>query len=826
MNGEQQHTKQPVTVPPSSDTSYDESKVLVLEGTEHVRKRPSMYIGDTALRGLHHLVYEVVDNSIDEAMAGVCKNISVVIHGDGSISITDDGRGFPVGMKEGFGMSALELCLTKLGAGAKFDRDSYKISGGLHGVGVSVVNALSEWFRATTHRDGQTWTMYFKAGKTTEPLKAIGQAGGTGTTITFKPDASIFRELDFHYEILAKRLRELAYLNNGLTITLTDERTGKTETYAYERGILQFVEHLNEGRTPLHTPPLFFSHEDKQQRLILEVALQYTDKYNETMLSFVNNINTVEGGTHLSGFRSALTRTINAYARKTNLLKNNDPTPTGDDIREGLTSIISVKVPEPQFEGQTKTKLGNGEVGTFVETSVNDMLGRFLEENPAEAKRIVGKTVQASLAREAARRARETARKSAMVGGGLSRKLVDCSSRDVESTELFIVEGDSAAGSAKGHRDSKTQAILPIRGKILNVEKARLHKIFAHQEILEMIKAIGTGIGAEDFDISKLRYGKIIIMTDADVDGSHIRTLLLTFFFRHLRPLIDKGVVYIAQPPLYQLAKGKQRSYLIDDAALNERLTSFGLEKSTLEIRRPDTAVRVLDATELHELQDLVERIQHHARILGRRGIIFRQFVDCSDENGHLPMFRAADKTEERFFHNEEACEIYRNQLAADGQNATKTELPEVRNLQDCFESLSNFGCNVEDLFLRREEQITGELSPAVFVLRAGSEDIRELNDLAELPTGIREIGTRGREIKRFKGLGEMNKDELWETTMDPANRILRKIIVGETDNDPEQADIEGAEADRIFSILMGENVESRREFINTNAIHVNNLDI
>ena len=371
--------QQPQALPPNPNADYDESKVLVLEGTEHVRKRPSMYIGDTALRGLHHLVYEVVDNSIDEAMAGVCKNISVTIHGNGSVSVTDDGRGFPVGVKEGFGMSALELCLTKLGAGAKFDRDSYKISGGLHGVGVSVVNALSEWLRATTRRDGRVWTMYFEAGKTVEPLTTTGDADGSGTTITFKPDAEIFRETDFHYEILAKRLRELAYLNNGLTITLTDERDGKTETYVYERGILQFVEHLNEGRTPLHTPPLFFRHEDEEQRLILEVSLQYTDKYNETVLSFVNNINTVEGGTHLSGFRAALTRTINAYARKTNLLKANDPTPTGDDIREGLTSIISVKVPEPQFEGQTKTKLGNGEVGTFVETTVNDMLGQFLE---------------------------------------------------------------------------------------------------------------------------------------------------------------------------------------------------------------------------------------------------------------------------------------------------------------------------------------------------------------------------------------------------------------------------------------------------------------
>ena len=413
-----------------------------------------------------------------------------------------------------------------------------------------------------------------------------------------------------------------------------------------------------------------------------------------------------------------------------------------------------------------------------------------------------------------------------MTGGGLSRKLVDCSSRDVESTELFIVEGDSAAGSAKGHRDARTQAILPIRGKILNVEKARLHKILSHQEILEMIKAIGTGIGAEDFDISKLRYGKIIIMTDADVDGSHIRTLLLTFFFRHLRPLIDSGAIFIAQPPLYQLAKGKQRSYLIDDAALNERLTNFGLEKTSLEIRRTDAPVRTLNATELRELQDVVERIQHHARILGRRGIIFPEFVKQRDGNGHLPTLRISTKTEEKFFNSEQDGEAYHTQLAATGQAVVKTELAEAHNLQQCFDCLCKFDCTVEDLFLQREELVTGELSPAIFVLRTGADEIKELNNLAELPVGIREIGTRGREIKRFKGLGEMNKDELWETTMDPANRVLRKVIVGETDDDPEQSEIEGAEADRIFSILMGENVDSRREFIETNAIHVNNLDV
>jgi len=813
-----------------SPSSYDASKVQVLEGTDHVRRRPSMYIGDTGLRGLHHLVYEVVDNSIDEAMAGVCQNIKVVLYDDGSVSIEDDGRGFPIGMKEEYGMSALELCLTKLGAGAKFDRDSYKVSGGLHGVGVSVVNGLSEWLRAETRREGRTWAMRFERGKTTRPLEALGPTDATGTLIHFKPDAEIFREVDFHYDILANRLRELAYLNSGLLISITDEREGTSDTFSFDRGIREFVEHLNKGKAPLHAPPVYFERHDPEQRLILEVALQYTDAYKESTLSFVNNINTVEGGTHLSGFRTALTRTVNAYARKNNLLKNNDPTPSGEDVREGLTTIVSVKVPEPQFEGQTKTKLGNSEVGTFVETTVNEMLGSYLEEHPPEAKRVIAKVVQASLARQAARKARETARKSALVGSGLSRKLVDCSSRDVDATELFIVEGDSAAGSAKGYRDAKTQAILPIRGKILNVEKARLHKVLSHEEILEIIKAIGTGISTgadeEDFDAAKLRYGRIIIMTDADVDGSHIRTLLLTFFFRHLRPLIDRGVVFIAQPPLYQLAKGKTRHYLLDDTTLNTRLTELGLQRISLEIRRSEDDTRTITDQRLADLLGLIEEISRHARILRRRGIVFREFVDRRDDAGHLPIIRAATGAEERYFHDEQAYLAYHDQLAAQGQPVIRHDLTEAQHLERCFARLTEFNCDAEDLFLHREEQITGDLSPAIFILHTTQGEERELENLAELPVGVRAIGARGWDVKRFKGLGEMNKEELWETTMDPANRVLRRVIVGETGDDPEQADIDAVEADRIFAILMGENVESRREFIEQNAIHVKNLDV
>ncbi len=809
-------------------STYDESNVLVLEGTEHVRKRPSMYIGDTGLRGLHHLVYEVLDNSIDEAMAGACRSIAVIIFNDGSVSVEDDGRGIPVGPKlvDGQEMSALEVCLTKLGAGAKFDRDSYKVSGGLHGVGVSVVNALSEWLRTTVRREGKLWTMSFERGKTARGLEVAGEAADTGTLVHFKADPEIFREVDFHYDILANRVRELAYLNSGLSIAITDERSGTSETFCFDHGIREFAEHLNKGKTPLHTPAVYFKQEDVQQRLILEVALQYTDAYSETTLSFVNNINTVEGGTHLSGFRTALTRTLNNYARKSNLLRANDPTPQGEDIREGLTAIISVKVPEPQFEGQTKTKLGNSEVGTFVETAVNEMLGNFMEEHPADAKRIVGKTVQASLAREAARKARETARKSALTGSGLSRKLVDCSSRDVDSTELFIVEGDSAAGSAKGYRDAKTQAILPIRGKILNVEKARLHKVLSHEEILEIIKAVGTGIGEEDFDLTKLRYGRVILMTDADVDGSHIRTLLLTFFFRHLRPLIDKGVIHIAQPPLFQLAKGKTKSYVLDDVALNSRLTQLGLERAGLEIRRPGAAARRLGERELHELQRLVEEIERQAKILSRRGIVFRAFVARRDAAGRLPSVRAQRGIDETYFYTEAEFEAWHRTARAEGMPIVRNELAEAQQLQHCFARLPEFGCAVEDLFLHREELITGDRAPAVFVLVANEGQATELDNLAALPAGVRGIGARGWEIKRFKGLGEMNKDELWETTMNPARRVLRKIMVGETSDDPEQADIDAVETDRIFSILMGEDVESRREFIEQNAIHVKNLDV
>jgi len=803
--------------------NYDEGAIQFFEGTEHVRRRPAMYIGDVGVRGLHHLVYEVVDNSIDEAMAGFCRNITVVIRKNGAVSVEDDGRGIPVGFKKEYGMTALEMCLTKVGAGGKFDRNSYKVSGGLHGVGVSCVNALSESCLARVQRDGKVWEIGFERGKTTRPIEALRESDRTGTYVEFKPDPTIFTELTFQYNTLANRLRELAYLNAGLRIVLKDERDGREDAFCFDRGIVQFVEHLNEGKNSLHGVVLMRV-EDPEQRLIVEAAFQYTDGYNETTLSFANNINTVEGGTHLSGFRAALTRAMNNYARKMNLYKANDPAPTGEDIREGVTAIVSVMVPEPQFEGQTKTKLGNSEVGTFVETAMNDRLATYFEETPAEAKRIVSKAVQAAQAREAARKARETARKSAMSGAGMSRKLVDCSSRDVGETELFIVEGDSAAGSAKGHRDAKTQAILPIRGKILNVEKARLHKVLSHEEIIEIIRSIGTGIGADDFDAGKARYGRIILMTDADVDGSHIRTLLLTFFYRHLRGLIDEGFVYIAQPPLYQLKKGKTVEYVLDDPQLHERLLRIGLQGARLEVARAGQPPRFLEQPEVATLLSLLERIEAQARILRRRGIPEAPFMRDQLREGRLPAYRLQWSDGEAFAYD--AAEAERISAPhADGA-VVETELPEAGELEECYRSLREFGLTPADLFLKREELVTGDRSPAVFILHLADGDPVELDNVAELPSGIRGAGSRGWEIKRFKGLGEMNKDELWSTTMDPANRVLLKVVVGDAQIDAEQTDIDAVEADRVFSILMGEDVEKRREFIETNAIHAKNLDI
>jgi DNA gyrase subunit B len=829
---------------------YDESKIKVLRGLEAVRKRPSMYVGDTASRGLHHLVWEIVDNAIDEAMAGRCNNIAVVIHPDGSCSVSDDGPGIPVGPHPTEKVSTLEVVFCQLHAGGKFDHDTYKVSGGLHGVGASVVNALSEWLEVEVCRDGVVYSMEFQRGKKVSEPKKIGQRKRSGSKVTFKADPTVFPDTTFRYEVLLTHLRELAYLNEGVTIKLSDLRTGKEETFQFPKGLTAYVQHLNEGKMVLHRP-IVIHKEDETTKLVADIVLQYTDGYSETVMSFANNINTIEGGTHLSGFRSALTRTINFYARSAKHIKNGE-TPSGDDLREGLTALVSVKVPDPQFEGQTKTKLGNSEVESFVTQVVNEQLGAWLEEHPADARRIVNKGVQAMQAREAARKARDlTRRKGALSSGSLPGKLADCRSRDVASTELFLVEGDSAGGPAKQGRDSATQAILPLRGKILNVEKARLDKILNFTEIQTIISALGCGIGEDEFDLSKLRYGKVVIMTDADVDGSHIRTLLLTFFFRYMRRLITAGHVFVAQPPLYLVTRKKHKEYVLDEKQMRDTLLTLGLEGTTFQVRKTSgKTAKVLaeyEGAKLRELAGTLDQLAENIQIVERRGIGFAELM-ANRRNGKWPTHWLVVGGKNVFCHS---AQEYEKQLAAhntvledeafgngngngngnghgngagQGEAAKaeeaalrirkRAELHEVREIDKLFERLRKQGLNVEDFLTRREEDVTGEKSPARYVL-VNEGEARELDNISQIAPGVREIGSKDMEIKRFKGLGEMNADQLWETTMDPTRRVLLRIKAEEAE-----------EADRMFSLLMGDDVERRRAFIEENALEVKNLDV
>ena len=823
-----------------ADAPYGADEIKVLRGLEAVRKRPSMYIGDTTLRGLHHLVYEVVDNAIDEAMAGACTRISVRLNADGSARVRDNGRGIPIDMHPQEGKPALEVVMTVLHSGAKFEKGSYKVSGGLHGVGVSVVNALSEWLIAQVGKDGKAHQMRFERGRTVGKLQDAGPASVTGTTVTFKPDPEIFPDRTFNYDTLANRMREMAYLNEGLEIRISEEKSGRSEEFCFTDGLRAFVAHLSAGKNPLH-PIIQLKQEDSDTNLQCEIALQYNDGFTENVVSFANNIHTVEGGAHLSGFRSALTRTLNQYARKENLLKGGI-VPTGEDLREGLTAVIAVRVPEPQFEGQTKTKLGNSEVSGFVERVVNSQLSAYLEEHPSEAKRVAGKAVQAARAREAARKAREAARKGAMWSGGLPGKLWDCRSKDVEATELFVVEGDSAGGSAKQGRDSAHQAILPLRGKILNVEKARIDRVLGHDAITTIIGALGTGIGADDFDVTKRRYGKIILMCDADVDGSHIRTLLLTFLFRHMKPLVEQGCVYVAQPPLYLLSKGRRGEYVNDDTGLNDRLRRWGLAGTQLKLCNGQD--RQVEGGALAELIELLEDIEAEAAVLERRGLDLEPFMrrHREPETGALPILRATLDNEEHFFYSQEEVEAFRRTAeerlgqveVGDEEDATETvgpkmvvvELRESERLAALFNKLAEHGLTLEDYFAERTESVSGELPPAKFILESSGQDDLDLDNLAGVVPGIRQIGSRGVEVKRFKGLGEMNPGELWETTMNPRTRRLLRVVISEDESDPDQFAADAAEADRIFSILMGENVEARREFIEANALSVGQLDI
>ncbi len=820
---------------------YDASNIKILGGVEAVRKRPDMYIGDRGVGGLHHLVYEVLDNSIDEALAGFCDTITIRIQPDGSCSVEDNGRGIPVEKHKEAKVSALEVVLTTLHAGGKFDSDSYKCAGGLHGVGVSVVNALSEWLEVDVYRDGEHHHFECRQGKRVAPVECIGTSNKRGTKVTFKPDDEIFGDLEFNYDTLLKRIRELAYLNAGLKITFRDDRSDKKETFQFNEGVKAFIKHLNEGKTLLHDDIVYMKKDDPESNMVCEVALQYNDSYTDNVLVFANNIRNIDGGTHLSGFKTALTRTMNFYARANNLIKEGQAT-TGDDLREGLTAIVAVKLPNPHFEAQTKVRLTNPEVGSFVETVVNEQLGHYLEEHPPEAKRILNKAIQAAAAREAARKARElTRRKGALGSANLPGKLWDCASREKVTTEIFIVEGDSAGGSAKAGRDRNIQAILPLRGKILNVEKARIEKMLAHEEIRTMISAFGTGIGTDEFEVDKCRYGKIILMTDADVDGAHIRTLLLTFLFRQMPILFDRKMVYIAQPPLYEVrTKGRKSSeYVLTEREMHRRMIARGLEGTELMIRnghsgkasakaKKGESERKITLQKLEELVKALADVEHIIGVLNRRGIHFDEFVKDHYTGDKLPRYLIRNQGKEEVFYDAAAYERRLDELGGskNGNNGVKTngdeeapvtgeELHEVARIEQVNKKLkADFELDLNDFLLKAEKTDSGESVPTKFVLTHGN-DVYEVASLGDICPAVRQIGGKGIEIKRFKGLGEMNAEQLWETTMNPQTRTLLQVRLDDA-----------GEADRLFSVLMGDDVEGRRRYIQDHALEVQNLDI
>ena len=802
--------------------TYNASNIKILEGLEAVRKRPEMYIGNRQQGGLHHLVYEVMDNSIDEALAGRCDSVIVRIHIDGSCSVEDNGDGIPVEMHEQTGTSALEVVLTTLHAGGKFDDKAYKVSGGLHGVGVSVVNALSEWLEADVYRGGKHYHFECDRGTARGPVREVGPSSKRGTVIKFLPDEEIFGEISFMHDTLLKRIREVAYLNAGVKITFQDDREEKKDVFCFDDGIRAFVEHLNEGKESSGSKVIYFSREDTKSGLSCEIAMQYNTSYAENVLAFANNIRNIDGGTHLSGFRTALTRTMNAHARKINLLKNTQ-SPSGDDLREGLTAVISVKLPNPHFEAQTKVRLSNPEAGSFIETTVNEQLGNYLEENPAQAKQILNKAIQATIAREAARKARDlTRRKGALGGTNLPGKLWDCSSKDKESTELFLVEGDSAGGSAKGGRDRNVQAILPLRGKILNVEKARLDKMLGHEEIRTIISALGTGIGIDDFDISKCRYGKLVLMTDADVDGAHIRTLLLTFLFRHMSQLFEEEKIYIAQPPLYEIStKGRKKSeYILSENEMRKRMITSGLAETKLFVHNDDGKIEIA-GTKLKELVKMLGDIERSISVLGRRGIVFKQFVENYYNGENLPIYFIHTAGESEFYYDKEEFEKRRAELEKaeiDGEEregVIAEEMHEVKRANEINAKIKkDYSLDFKDFLLTQQRKVSGEVIPTKFKLTSGPDEY-EVASLGDICSSIRQIGGKGTEIKRFKGLGEMNAEQLWDTTMNPERRTLLKVTLEDA-----------GEADRLFSILMGEDVEKRRNFIQEHALEVQNLDV
>jgi DNA gyrase subunit B len=844
-----QHEPQQAPTKVASEQQYGAAQIDKLEGLEAVRKRPGMYIGDPDERGLHHCVFEVLDNSIDEHLAGYCSRIKIAIHVDGSVSISDNGRGIPVDMHPKFGMPAVELVLTNLHAGGKFGQGAYKYSGGLHGVGAKCVNALADWFRADIMRDGKIHRIGFERGKTTQPLHVVGDVdpNKTGTTITFFPDATIFVDtIEFKFDRLATRLRELAFLNPGLTIDLEDERpeSAKKTSFFYAKGIEEFVVQLGENKTVIHDDPVILNgkrqieldYDGKQTTddVFADVVFQYNDSYNDQILCFANSIPNGDGGTHLTGFRTALTRAINQYSRANKILKDKDPALTGDDVREGLVCVISVKMPNPRFSSQTKDKLVNTEIEGVVSSIVYEGLMQYFDENPSLAKKVIEKSVNAARAREAARKARETVRKSALSGGGLPGKLADCSERDPAKSELYIVEGDSAGGSAKQGRDRRTQAILPLRGKLINVEKARLHRALQNKEIQSMITAIGAGIGDGEqegsFNIDKVRYHKIVIMTDADVDGSHIRTLLLTFFCRHMPALVKRGFLYIAQPPLYLVTRKKRAEYVQDDDELNKILIELG--SSEVIVRTHDQS-RTFSPEELKVVLENLSTLSRYTRSIEGNGGNFKAYLAARGEDGHLPeyMVRVRTGNDEAiiYFRTEDELRVYADEnrdlklfdeQLSDEELAAHTGPSRRANLHELHESHA-----IAKIFARLNEcgidtwKFSDDDTP-LFDLLEGDGDKQKAIPVFSVPeilSRVLEIAARGVQIKRFKGLGEMNAKQLFETTMDPETRQFLRVRLDD-DN--------AVEADRMFDVLMGDIVEPRKRFIEDNALNVRNLDV
>jgi DNA gyrase subunit B len=798
------------------NNNYDASSIDVLEGLEPVRLRPSMYIGNVDVAGLHHLVYEVVDNSIDEAMAGHCDKINILIHEDNSVSVEDNGRGIPVGIHKTENVPAVEVVLTKLHAGGKFDNDTYKVSGGLHGVGVSVVNALSARLEVEIYHKGEIYYQTFEKGIKTSELVTIGKTDKIGTKIHFMADDTIFNNVEYQYDILVRRIRELAFLNKGLRIFLEDERSDKKDEFYYEGGIVSFVEYLNRRHTGMHKP-IFI--EGERNDVQIEVAIQYNDTYKEILLSFANNINTVEGGFHLIGFKAALTRTLNQYVNNGKLPKNMMAKISGDDVREGLTAIISIRIKSPQFEGQTKTKLGNSDVKGLVESLVNEKLSSFLEENPIVAKNIISKAVDAARARDAAKRARDMARKTgALMDATLPGKLAECQSSDPDLRELFIVEGDSAGGSAKQGRDRKFQAILPLKGKILNVEKARFDKILRSEEIKNIITVLGTGVGQEEYDIEKIRYKKVIIMTDADVDGSHIRTLLLTFFFRQMPEIIERGYLYIAQPPLFKVGKGKNEKYMKDETDLNNFILKQMCEKIIVQIGAEGQALNehtlYLFICNLFEYYHSQEKLFYQGYPAGiietlvRLGVEDKKFLQ-DEQQMKLLCQTLKDKEfdcQAPIWHQErDVFEVSVNEIDKVGNKESSIKIGRglvySSNYQKCIANGKNIIPLSDSPYMVRNKETNEEL----FITTHRRELLRYIVD----------EGKKGVQIQRYKGLGEMNPPQLWETTMNPDKRFLLQVKVEDA-----------LDSDEIFTILMGDQVEPRREFIQNNALEVNALDI